>query len=179
MRSIASEQSLARRIAFERERRIPPMTYEGLASRMTNAGCAIQPSGIYKIEKAGRRITVDELVAFAQVFGVPVEHLLLPPELVAADEVAEIVTAWSRAQEAAISAQQEEEEAWGRVRAWFEQHPEFADKAAPIMRRWSEQHFEDDHDFRVAHKMWELTSDPEWGQQAKRALDALVGEGRV
>lgn len=37
---------------------------------MTDAGCPIQGSAIYKIEKADppRRITVDELVAFATVF---------------------------------------------------------------------------------------------------------------
>ncbi len=81
-RSLQSEANLARRIARERERL--GMTYEGAAKRMTDAGCPIQPSAIYKIEKAQppRRISVDELVAFAAVFGVPVHDLLMPPEVV-------------------------------------------------------------------------------------------------
>jgi transcriptional regulator with XRE-family HTH domain len=80
-RSIASEQNLARRIAYERERQ--GMSYAGLAQRMTEHGCAIDQSALYKIEKANppRRITVDELVALAQVFETTVDDLLLPPEL--------------------------------------------------------------------------------------------------
>lgn len=177
-RSIVSEQALARRIAHERESR--GMSYEGLASRMTRAGCPIQASAIYKIEKSDppRRIVVAELVAFSQVFSVPVEQLLLPPELVAADEIAELVMAWSRAQDRTISAQQEETEAWERVSAWVEQHPEYHDKMSPIIRHWSELYFEDGHDFRVARMMWDLTSESDWGERAKTAFDALVAQGR-
>lgn len=81
-RSIASEQSLARRLAYERETR--GMSYEGLALRMTKAGCPINASALYKIEKGDppRRITVDELVALSRVFEVPLADLLQPPEKV-------------------------------------------------------------------------------------------------
>lgn len=180
-RSIASEQALSRRIAYEREAR--GMSYEGLASRMTKAGCAIQASAIYKIEKTDppRRITVDELVAFSQVFAVPVEQLLLPPELAAADELADLVVTWNNAQDKAISAKQEEDEAWGRVREWVEQHPEYADKVGSVLRHWSETYFEDDdlgHDFRAARRMWDLTGDEAWGERAKSLLDALVDKKR-
>jgi transcriptional regulator with XRE-family HTH domain len=77
-RRIGHEQALAARIAFERETR--GWSYEGLASRMEKAGCAINGSAIYKIERADppRRVTVDEFVAFARVFQVPIEELLLP-----------------------------------------------------------------------------------------------------
>lgn len=80
-RAIYSEVGLARRIAFERLGQKPPWSYEGLAKRMTDAGCAINASAIYKIEKSDppRRITVDELVAFSAVFDVPIEDLLVPP----------------------------------------------------------------------------------------------------
>lgn len=84
-RSIATEVALARRIAYERERL--GMSYEGLASRMTKAGCAIQASGLYKIEKAGRRITVDELVGLAKVFDMKVPELLRPVELILHEEI--------------------------------------------------------------------------------------------
>jgi transcriptional regulator with XRE-family HTH domain len=79
-RTIAVEQALARRLAYERERR--GMSYDGLASRMTKAGCPIQPSGLYKIEKAGRRITVDELAGLAKVFDLEISELLQPVELI-------------------------------------------------------------------------------------------------
>lgn len=86
-RQLISERNLAARIAYERERE--GFSYAGLALRMTKIGCAIDQSAIYKIEKSDppRRITVDELVGFSEVFGIPIEELLLPPE-VAADQAA-------------------------------------------------------------------------------------------
>lgn len=84
-RTIDSERALARRIAYEREKE--DMTYDGLAARMTSVGCPIQGSAIYKIEKAGRRITVDELVAFALVFKTSVANLLKPVEHVMYKEI--------------------------------------------------------------------------------------------
>lgn len=177
-RTIASESALARRIAALRETR--NMSYEGLSIQMKHVGCPIDPSALHRIEKGKpqRRITVDELVAFGQVFGVAVEQLLLPPELVAADELAELVVAWNRAQDKAITAQRDEAEAWERVQKWVEQHPEYGEKVEAVMRHWSELYFEDGHDFRVARRMWELTKDPTWGDRAKVALDALVEESR-
>jgi transcriptional regulator with XRE-family HTH domain len=61
------------------------MSYAGLAQRMTEVGCAIDASALYKIEKGSprRRIAVDELVALADVFAVPLGELLAPPELLA------------------------------------------------------------------------------------------------
>ena len=90
-RSIATEQALARRLAYERERR--GMSYDGLASRMIKAGCPIQASGLYKIEKAGRRITVDELVALAMVFEMDVPDLLQPVEMLLHADIARAETA--------------------------------------------------------------------------------------
>ncbi len=77
-RSIGGEDNLARRI--ERERSARGWSYEALAKQMTDAGCNIQASAIYKIEKADppRRITVDELIALARVFGRSIEDLLRP-----------------------------------------------------------------------------------------------------
>lgn len=75
-RALVVEEALARRIG---EMRVAHgWSYEGLAKRMADAGCPIQPSAIYKIEKADppRRITVSEVVAFAEVFDEPIEELL-------------------------------------------------------------------------------------------------------
>lgn len=82
-RTINSETVLARRIAAERAARLPEMTLERLAERMDAEGCPIDPSALHRIEKGKRDIKVNELVAFARVFGVPVARLLLPPELAA------------------------------------------------------------------------------------------------
>ncbi|GIJ25478.1 hypothetical protein Vqi01_06400 [Micromonospora qiuiae] len=81
-RSLASEANLAQRIAHEREQR--GLSYEALARLMTEAGCSIQGSAIYKIEKANppRRVTVDELVALSKVLGLSVDELLMPMEMV-------------------------------------------------------------------------------------------------
>ena len=86
-----AEANLARRIQHERERR--KLSYEALAQLVTAAGCKIQGSAIYKIEKATppRRITVDELTAFADVFDVSVSELLKPLELVQQEIASELL----------------------------------------------------------------------------------------
>ena len=75
----AVSSGLARRIAHERDAR--GWSYDGLAQRMTEAGCSIQASALFKIEKGDppRRITVDELVALGRVFRVPPADLLIDP----------------------------------------------------------------------------------------------------
>lgn len=66
-RTIEAERNLARRIKLEREDR--SWSPAQLAQRMTEAGCSISTSAIYKIEddEKPRKITVDELVALAAV----------------------------------------------------------------------------------------------------------------
>jgi len=95
-RSLQSEENLARRIAYERDRR--GWTYEGIAKRLTNVGCPIQGSAIYKIEKGTprRRISVDELVAFAKVFDVSTTDLLIPLELIAEHEALDLIAELER-----------------------------------------------------------------------------------
>ncbi len=77
-RQPAAEHALAQRIQEERTRR--KMSHAGLARRMEQAGCPIDQSALYKIEKGNppRRITVDELVALARVFELSLDELLLP-----------------------------------------------------------------------------------------------------
>jgi transcriptional regulator with XRE-family HTH domain len=95
-RSIASEANLAKRIAYEREWR--GLSYEGLATLMTEHGCAIRGSAIYKIEKGDppRRVTVDELVALARVFEVTVDELLDPVELIEERHAKELIDEFDR-----------------------------------------------------------------------------------
>lgn len=81
-RMMVAERNLAVRIAHEREQR--GWKQATLARRMKDVGCPMEGSTIYKIESGDppRRVAVDELVGFARVFGIPVEELLLPLDLV-------------------------------------------------------------------------------------------------
>lgn len=84
-RTIREESNLAERVQYEREQR--GWTYEAMAKALTDAGCRINASAIFKIEKGDppRRITVDELVAFSRAFSTSVEDLLTPMEVLRQD----------------------------------------------------------------------------------------------
>lgn len=80
-RSIEAERNVAQRIRIAREDR--GWSPAQLAQRMTEAGCSISTSAIYKIEDAEkpRKITVDELVALGAVFDIDdLRDLLRPVE---------------------------------------------------------------------------------------------------
>lgn len=75
-RTLMVERTLAGKIEYERRRR--QLSYERLADLLTEAGCPIRASAIQKIEKSGRRIVVDEAVAFAMVFDISLKDFLTP-----------------------------------------------------------------------------------------------------
>jgi transcriptional regulator with XRE-family HTH domain len=97
-REVLAEEHVARRIVAERDAR--GWTNDGLAARMTAVGCPMSGSAIFKIEKAQprRRIVVDELVAFATVFGITVEDMLMPPEVAQREIIQGLITQreWAR-----------------------------------------------------------------------------------
>lgn len=176
-RSIASEHALARRIAQERERR--GWSYDGLASRMTKIGCAIQSSAIYKIEKAAppRRITVDELVGFSQVFALPVQNLLMPPEVAAKERLLDLLAEWEVARSRYAAAQVERDEAQNELRSYVQENPDVHDALESALSNWVEATFEQENKpGAVEVWMWNLTREAEWGRRAKAAIDALVEE---
>lgn len=76
-RTINAEAVLAENISAARRER--GWSFDRLAAEMNRAGCPIQGSAIYRIEKGEprRRITVDELVALGIVLGVGVSDLLI------------------------------------------------------------------------------------------------------
>ena len=78
-RSIDGEANLAQRIRYEREGE--GWSPADLARRMTEAGCSITTSAIYKIEARERTIKVDELIGLSRVFDLPVENLLTPMDI--------------------------------------------------------------------------------------------------
>jgi transcriptional regulator with XRE-family HTH domain len=128
-RFLRSEESLARRIGYERE--VRGWTYEGLAKRMTDAGCAINASALYKIEKSEprRRITVDELVALAQVLEVDdLDDLLQPPEAVLHRELRARLDAMFRAADATLRVDRAYKAALRDLAAYAEAHPEVVDE---------------------------------------------------
>jgi transcriptional regulator with XRE-family HTH domain len=90
-RTVRGEDHLAARITLEREAR--GWSMDGLARRMTDAGCAISASAVHKIERGEprRKITVDELLAFADVFGIPMNELVIDPDASAAGQVADLL----------------------------------------------------------------------------------------
>jgi transcriptional regulator with XRE-family HTH domain len=90
-RSIGGETNLSQRIALEREQR--GWSYETLAKRMADVGCPIAGSAIYKVEKGDppRRVTVDELLALSEVFGLTLDELLTPVEVVRKQRAQELI----------------------------------------------------------------------------------------
>lgn len=92
-RELVSEKNVARRVAYEREQR--GWSYAGLALRMEKKGCKIDQSALYKIEKAKppRRITVDELVAFGEVFELSLVELTTPLETIVSARMLELLSA--------------------------------------------------------------------------------------
>jgi transcriptional regulator with XRE-family HTH domain len=136
-RTLGSERTLAQRLAFEREER--GWTYEALAKRMDTVGCPIQPSALYKIEKADppRRVTVDELVALANVFGHPIEEMLLPVALVNDKRARNLVRSWAEARERVIEADAERQAAESAIKRHVERHPEAQDALEDVLRGWA------------------------------------------
>ncbi|WP_156165316.1 helix-turn-helix domain-containing protein [Demequina rhizosphaerae] len=121
-RPVEWERIVARRITVERERR--NLTYEALAFRMTELGYPLATSALHKLEKGRppRRISVDELMGFSQVLGIPVEDLLNPawkfPKLT------ELIRAAWDAQDAEDRAHDATGAAWKRVAAFVAAHPD-------------------------------------------------------
>jgi len=85
LRATQSERNVAERVQFERKRR-NNMTYDQLSRALARVGCPVAASSLYKLEKAGRRITVDELVGLAKVFELEDVGDLLRPVSAVIDE---------------------------------------------------------------------------------------------
>lgn len=78
-RSTAISDAVAARIAAERV--AAEMTYEDTAKALAEVGCTLHASAIWRIEKGEPRrpVHVDEAIAFAQVFDIPLTSLLHEP----------------------------------------------------------------------------------------------------
>jgi transcriptional regulator with XRE-family HTH domain len=109
---IGGEETLACRIAHERERR--SWSYEALARHVTDAGVPVAGSALHRIEKGSprRRVTVDELLALADVFEVSVEELLMPVELVRKERAQQVLKTINGTEEELLAATARYVEAW-------------------------------------------------------------------
>ena len=179
-RAVFAEEHLARRIAQEREHR--GWTTEGLAKRMSDAGCAMTGSAVYKIEKGEprRRIVVDELVAFARVFNVPVSELLLPPEVAADRDLAKLVQAWGEASDDASDANATMIQRTTDLRAYVETHPDLPDLTTALVAAWTspsmpEETF-DGFDQILTDRLKDLNAD--WSQ-ASRLIHLMYAKSVV
>jgi transcriptional regulator with XRE-family HTH domain len=141
-RDVFAEEHLAHRIKLEREKR--GWTYEGLAQRMTDVGCPINQSALYKVEQAQprRRITVDELVALARVFDIPVQDLLTDPKLLAFQQVIPLLTKWRqvawRRSEAVREADRELADIQERLKEVSATSPDAAEAVQAYWQAWAE-----------------------------------------
>ncbi|KNB51915.1 helix-turn-helix transcriptional regulator [Streptomyces caatingaensis] len=74
-----SEGNIAARVALERE--VRGWSTTELAERVTKAGVKLNQTAVWRIENGTprRRINVDEALAFARVFELPLEELMSPP----------------------------------------------------------------------------------------------------
>ena len=79
-RTMGVEDLIAKRVAELRRSSVPAMSYETLATRMAAVGCPSHPSALHRIETGSprRKVSVDELVALAQVFDMSVDSLIAP-----------------------------------------------------------------------------------------------------
>lgn len=61
---------------IERLRRARGLSFQDLAARLGALGRPMLPSVLHRLVQGGRRVDVDDLAAFAQVFGVSVDDLM-------------------------------------------------------------------------------------------------------
>lgn len=175
-RAVYAEEYLAARVAHEREQR--GWSLEKLARAMSEAGCPINQSSIYKIENGDppRKITVNELITLARVFDVPMEELLLPPEVTASRELAALIVQWHRKNEAAHAVASERDAAWHELAHFVRTHPELGDKVSDAVAVWAEHAAPEERwPFEHAYLMLKLTGDRDtWLEPARRELDKLA-----
>ncbi|MDP1876896.1 MAG: helix-turn-helix transcriptional regulator [Actinomycetota bacterium] len=167
-------------MAAERESR--GWTIEGLAKRMSDEGCAMTASAIFKIEKGDppRRIVVDELVAFSRVFEVPVQELLLPPEVAFRGDLVKLAMAYGEAkalEDAAFERWASASAVTAAAQRAIEEHalahPGLADEALSTLERWTMPQYTDGQMFwlslhlqdAIRHALAgypEAEADPDW-----------------
>jgi transcriptional regulator with XRE-family HTH domain len=140
-RTLNVEASVARRIAYERDRR--NWTNDGLASRMTLHGCGMHPSAIHKILRLDqpRRITANELAAFAEVFEIGLDELIKPPEVLLEGRAKATFEQWANAVAESDRAHQELARAEAEVVQLLAANPDAKDPVEQAVRVWVKNNY--------------------------------------
>lgn len=75
-----TERNVARRVAYERALR--GWSYDLLSKKLHEAGAHLAVSSLNRLERDDppRRVNLDELFAFMEVFGLTLEEITAPPE---------------------------------------------------------------------------------------------------
>lgn len=126
--TIYAEQNAVRRLAAERDARAIPV--RRLAEMLTDEGCPMHASAVSDTLNGARKLSVDELVAFARVLDVPLTELV-EPRVYAQEEIARLqnraefaTAAQEFASEFAAKADAEYKKAVSALHAYWAQHPE-------------------------------------------------------
>ncbi|WP_158862009.1 helix-turn-helix domain-containing protein [Leifsonia sp. AG29] len=126
--TIYAEQTAVRRLAEEREAQ--GISVRRLAELLSEEGCPMHASAVSDTLNGSRRLSVDELVAFARVLQVPLAQLV-EPKAYAQEEIARLqnraeyaTAAWEFAQEFSAKADADYRRAVLALDSYWRQHPE-------------------------------------------------------
>ncbi|MEV2201024.1 helix-turn-helix transcriptional regulator [Streptomyces fradiae] len=134
------EGNVAEHVRFERELR--GWSTAELARYVTEAGCPMSQSAIWRIESGEprRKISVDELIAFARVFEKSIDDLLQPPTTeYPEDLVREYVEMWLDAEMVVWHGKVDASVAFGDVAKLATAYPGVASKLSDLVAEVMEE----------------------------------------
>ncbi|MFI1097341.1 helix-turn-helix domain-containing protein [Streptomyces sp. NPDC020917] len=115
------------RIKLERDSR--GWSTNALSDRLNAAGYEMNPSAVWRIENGQRRVTVDDALGFAEVFGISLANLVGPPRLAAHARAMELVEDIRRAYRASHMANLAAAQARDALDAYLDEHPDVREEA--------------------------------------------------
>jgi len=124
---LAGEENIAVRIKLERDAR--GWSTNAVSDRLNAAGYEMNPSAVWRIENGQRRVTVDDALGFAEVFGISLANLVGPPRLAAHTRAMELVDDIRRAYRASHMANLAAAEARDALDVYLDQHPDVREEA--------------------------------------------------
>ncbi|WP_431958814.1 helix-turn-helix domain-containing protein [Actinacidiphila sp. bgisy160] len=124
---LSGEANVAVRIKLEREAR--GWSTNALSDRLNEAGFEMNPSAVWRIENGKRRINLDEVIGFAEVFGLDLRNLVGPPQLAAQAHAMELIDAVVDAFRETQRANAAFAQARDALDAYLAEHPDIREEA--------------------------------------------------
>lgn len=124
---LAGEENIAVRIKLERNAR--GWSTNAVSDRLNAAGYEMNPSAVWRIENGQRRVTVDDALGFAEVFGISLANLVGPPRLASHARAMELVEDIRRAYRASHMANLAASQARDALDAYLDEHPDVREEA--------------------------------------------------